>query len=306
MNSSYNQHFSVLLDESIEALNIKPDGIYVDCTLGRAGHSQKILANLNDKGKLIGIDRDITAIEYANSIIHDTRFKAIHAPFSQLKTILTELGINQVNGILFDLGVSSPQLDDPTRGFSYHNDARLDMRMDQAQKLDAHFIVNNYGLNELTNLFRSYGADKFAYQVAKAIVKQRAEQPINTTLELVDAIKSALPKSEVYGDKHPARVYFQALRIAVNNEFGEIEQAINDALNLLGSNGRLVVISFHSLENNVVKQQIKKTTQSKIPSYLPINTQPTYKIIKAKQVSEKELEENNRSRSAKLHIIERN
>ncbi len=306
MNKTYNQHFSVLLDESIEALDIKPDGIYIDCTLGRAGHSQRILANLNQKGMLIGIDRDITAIEYANSIIKDSRFKAVHAPFSQLKTILTELSINQVDGILFDLGVSSPQLDDPARGFSYHNDARLDMRMDQAQKLDAHFIVNNYELKELTNLFKKNGAEKFAYQVAKAIVNQRAQQPIDTTLELVEVIKSALPKSEVYGDKHPARVYFQALRIAVNNEFGEIKQAINDALNLLDSKGRLVVISFHSLENNVVKNQIKESTKSNIPSYLPINMQPTFKIIKAKSVSQRELEENNRSRSAKLHIIERN
>ncbi len=306
MNNNYNQHFSVLLDESIEALNIKPEGIYVDCTLGRAGHSKKILDSLNDKGKLIGIDRDITAIDYANSVIQDKRFNAVHASFSQLKTILTELGIKQVDGILFDLGVSSPQLDDPTRGFSYHNDARLDMRMDQAQKLDAHFIVNNYELDELSNIFKSYGAEKYGYQVAKAIVKHRSEQPINTTLELVDVIKSALPKSEVYGDKHPARVFFQAIRIAVNDEFGEIKQAINDALNLLGSKGRLVVISFHSLENNVVKNQIKESTKSNIPSYLPINTQPTFKIIKAKQVSQKELEENNRSRSAKLHIIERN
>ncbi len=304
--NNYNQHYSVLLNESIEALNIKPDGIYVDCTLGRAGHSQKILSKLNAKGKLIGIDRDIAAIEYAKSVINDERFIPVHAPFSQLQTILTRLGINQVDGVLFDLGVSSPQLDDPTRGFSYHNDARLDMRMDQAQKLDANFIVNNYELNELTDLFRNYGADKFAYQVAKAIVKQRTQQPINTTLELVEVIKSALPKSEVYGDKHPARVFFQALRIAVNDEFGEIKQAISDALKLLGSHGRLVVISFHSLENNVVKQQIKQSTQSSIPSYLPINTQPTYKIIKAKQVTQEELEQNNRSRSAKLHIIERN
>ncbi len=304
--NSYNEHFSVLLNESIEALNIKPDGIYVDCTLGRAGHSKKILEQLNDAGTLISIDRDITAIEYTNSIIKDKRFKAIHAPFSQLRSILQEQGINQVDGILFDLGVSSPQLDDPTRGFSYHNDARLDMRMDQGQKLDAHYIVNNYELEKLITIFKSYGAEKYAYVVAKAIVKCRASNPIDTTLQLVDVIKSALPKWELYGDKHPARVYFQALRIAVNDEFGEIEKALSDALNLLASKGRLVVISFHSLENVVVKQQIKKSTASNIPSYLPIQSQPTYKIIKAKQVSEKELEENNRSRSAKLHIIERN
>ena len=304
--NSYNEHFSVLLEESLTALNIKPDGIYVDCTLGRAGHAQKILAQLNPAGKLIGIDRDQSAIDYANQIIHDPRFTAVHAPFSQLKQILAELNITQVDGFLFDLGVSSPQLDDPTRGFSYHQDARLDMRMDQTQSLDAHEIVNHYSLAQLNNIFQTNGADKFSYQVAKAIVKHREVQPIDSTLQLVEVIKSALPKAQVYGDKHPARVYFQALRIAVNHEFDEIQQALHDALNLLASKGRLVVISFHSLENAIVKHQIKQTTQSKLPAYLPLTTQPTYKIIKPPVVSDQELATNHRSRSAKLHIMERN
>ncbi len=304
--NSYDQHCSVLLEESVAALNIKPDGIYVDCTLGRAGHSQKILAQLNSAGRLIGIDRDQTAIDYANQVIQDPRFTAVHAPFSQLKQILAQHNIEAVDGCLFDLGVSSPQLDDPHRGFSYHQDARLDMRMDQSQSLDAHEIVNHYSLTQLKDIFQAYGAGKFSVPVARAIVKHRAVQPIDTTLQLVEVIKSALPKAQLYGDKHPARVYFQALRIAVNHEFEEIQQALHDALTLLANHGRLVVISFHSLENAIVKHQIKQTTQSKLPSYLPCTTSPTYKIIKPPVVSNQELANNHRARSAKLHIMERN
>lgn len=306
LNNSYHEHYSVLLDESIASLNIKPNGIYVDCTLGRMGHAKAILEKLNEQGRLIGIDRDAQAIAYAQQQTTDHRFKAIHAPFSQLKAILTAEGITQVDGILFDLGVSSPQLDDPERGFSFHHDARLDMRMDTNQTLDAHYIINHYSQAELLAIFQTYGAEKYAHQVTKNIIQQRSLNSIDTTLQLVDIIKQALPTKELYTDKHPARVYFQAIRIAVNNEFKEIEQAIHDALNHLGHEGRLVVISFHSLENAIVKQTIKQTTKETLPSYLPIQTQPSFKMIKAQPVSQQELMQNKRSRSAKLHIVERN
>ena len=304
-------HIPVLLNETIEGLNIKENGIYVDCTLGRGGHSSVILSKLT-KGHLIGIDQDETALIESDQKLREisSNYTLVHRNFVSLDEILEQLHIDHVDGILMDLGVSSPQFDDAERGFSYREDAPLDMRMDRSQNLTASIIVNTYSLNELTRIFRDYGDEKFAFQIAKNIVKQRENKPIRTTFELVDVIKRSKPMKELAKAGHPAKQAFQALRIAVNDELNVLENALRKALALLKPHGgRLAVITFHSGEDKIAKSIFKDAaivegnrydgpTLQKAPEYRLINTKP---IV----ASEEELAINHRSASAKLRIIER-
>lgn len=304
-------HISVLKDELIENLNLREDSIIVDGTLGYAGDSSIILKRIK-KGFLFAFDQDSEAISYSRKVLESigNNFTIIKSNFVNLKEELNKRGIEQIDGAIFDLGVSSPQLDNKERGFSYHEDARLDMRMDKDNKLDAYYVVNNYSLNNLTRIFRDYGEDKFAYQIAKRIVKERESKPIETTLELVEIIKSAVPEKEKR-KKHPAKQIFQAIRIEVNHELDVIKPALEQALSMLTVGGRVEVITFHSLEDKIVKKYFKELTEvdEKIkgmpnidPKYLP-----DFKLVVNKAIipSEEELENNNRSRSAKLRIIEK-
>ena len=304
-------HISVLKDELIENLNLREDSIIVDGTLGYAGDSSIILKRIK-KGFLFAFDQDSEAISYSRKVLESigNNFTIIKSNFVNLKEELNKRGIKQIDGAIFDLGVSSPQLDNKERGFSYHEDARLDMRMDKDNKLDAYYVVNNYSLNDLTRIFRDYGEDKFAYQIAKRIVKERESKPIETTLELVEIIKSAVPEKEKR-KKHPAKQIFQAIRIEVNHELDVIKPALEQALSMLTVGGRVEVITFHSLEDKIVKKYFKELTEvdEKIkgmpnidPKYLP-----DFKLVVNKAIipSEEELENNNRSRSAKLRIIEK-
>lgn len=307
------KHYSVLLQECLEGLHIKEDGIYVDGTLGRAGHSSEILKRI-PKGHLYGLDRDAQAIMDSRQRLAEIadNFTLLHANFSQIKEKLKELGVEKVDGILLDLGVSSPQFDEAARGFSYRFDAPLDMRMDQSQELSAYEVVNTWGYHKLVEIFFKYGEEKFAKQVARKIEAQRAIQPIVTTFELVDVIKSALPAKIVNSKGHPAKKIFQAIRIAVNDELGEIQKVLEDALELLAVDGRLCVISFHSLEDRLVKEAFVKASSAPnidkriplLPNQIP---NPPFRLVSKKPIlaSTKELEENNRSHSAKLRIIER-
>lgn len=303
-------HYSVLLNESIEGLNIKPDGIYVDATLGYAGHSSKILEKLTT-GHLYAFDQDSKAIEYSKeklSKINDN-FTIINSNFINLKEELNNLGVDKIDGILFDLGFSSPQIDDPSRGFSFMKDAPLDMRMNQDQDFTAHDVVNKYKEDELTNIFYKYAEDKYSRSIAKGIVNNR---PINTTMELVDVISRNVPTS-YFIKKHPEREIFQAIRIEVNKELDVLQDVLPDAIEMLNKQGRICVITFHSLEDRIVKQQFKKDSQvDQIVSGLkedeiPDEFKPRLKIINKKPIeaSKKELEENSRSKSAKLRIVER-
>lgn len=298
-------HKSVLLEESIEGLNIKPDGTYIDCTLGYAGHSGEILKRLETEGFLFAFDQDENAVlastEKLKSI--SKNFKIFDTNFKNIKNCIN----TKVDGILFDLGVSSPQLDEASRGFSYHNDAKLDMRMDRRQKLSAYEVVNEYPLEKLVDILFNYGEEVNAKSIAKGIIKNR---PIETTLELAEVIKENVPIS--YRNKsNPARKTFQAIRIEVNNELGILKNAILDAFDLLKPGGRLVVITFHSLEDRIVKNVFKNlTTDDELSKKLPIvpdNMKAKAKLITKKPIvpSNKELEENKRSRSAKLRIIEK-
>jgi len=305
-------HVSVLLNETIEGLNIKGDGIYVDCTLGGGGHSCEILKRLTT-GHLYCFDQDEIAIKSANerlSQISD-QYTIIYSNFKNIKQELNERGVEKVDGIVFDLGVSSPQFDDGERGFSYNYDARLDMRMDQNQELSAYEIVNTYSYQQLVDIFYKYSEEKFAKQIARMIERKRAEKPIETTFELVEIIKSAIPASARRKGGHPAKRCFQALRIAVNDELNVFDQALNDALDLLNIDGRIAVITFHSLEDKICKYTFNKV--SKLPSLpqglpvIPDYLQPHFQLITRKPIiaSESELNENHRSHSAKLRIIER-
>lgn len=307
------KHYSVLLEESIEGLHIREDGIYVDGTLGRGGHSSEILKRI-PKGHLYAFDRDETAIAESRvrlEAIADN-FTLIHANFSQMREKLAAYGITEVDGMLFDLGVSSPQFDEASRGFSYRFDAPLDMRMDQSQTLDAYEVVNHWDYHQLLEIFYKYGEDKFSKQIARKIEKRREEKPIETTFELVDVIKSALPSKVLNAKGHPAKKIFQAIRIAVNDELGELAMLLDEALDMLAVNGRLCVISFHSLEDRMVKEAFVKASSvpqidkriPMLPKDMPI---PPYRLISKKPISagHEELEENNRSHSAKLRIIER-
>lgn len=304
-------HISVLLQESIDSLNIKEDGIYVDCTLGYAGHSGEILKRIK-RGSLFAFDQDQTAIDYSKQKLEKigSNFTIIKSNFSFLKEKLQELGVEKVDGILFDLGVSSPQLDDAERGFSFHQDAKLDMRMDQEQELSAYEVVNQYPEKELVRIFFQYGEEKYANGIAKNIVKARSEKEIETTLELVEIIKNSVPE-KYRREKHPARKVFQAIRIEVNHELEILESSLRDALSMLDIHGRLAVITFHSLEDRIVKNLFRSLTQidEKVKGLpkIPENYLPDYQLVTTKAIipSKKELEENERSRSSKLRVIER-
>ncbi len=304
-------HVSVLLEEAIQGLNLKDDGIYVDCTLGYAGHSSEILKRVR-RGCLFAFDQDSDAIKYSReklSKIGDN-FTIIYSNFVNIKEELLKRDVTKVDGILFDLGVSSVQLDEADRGFSYHQDAHLDMRMDRNQTLSAYGVVNNYEETKLRDIFFKYGEEKYSSSIARAIVKYRENKKIETTLELVEIIKSAMPM-KAKRDKHPARKVFQAIRIEVNHELDILDKAIRDSLSLLDINGRLAIITFHSLEDRIVKNIFKEVTHidervKGLPN-IPEEYLSNFKLVNNKAIipSDAELDNNNRSRSAKLRIIER-
>lgn len=302
-------HISVLLTEVIENLNIKNNSVIVDATLGYAGHSSEILKRIPN-GKLYAFDQDKEAIGFSKEKLSNigNNFEIIKSNFVNMKDELQKRNVTHVDGILFDLGVSSPQLDEDYRGFSFHKDATLDMRMDQEQELTAKIVVNTYSLEQLTNIMKEYGEEKYAYNIAKKIVKVREEKEINTTLELVEIIKSAVPE-KYKREHHPARKVFQAIRIEVNHELEVFEKALIDALDLIDINGRICVITFHSLEDRICKRIFKEKTEIdsnlKNMPIIPDEYLPSFKIVKVIEPSNKELEENNRSRSSKLRIIER-
>lgn len=306
------KHVSVLLNECIENLAIKPDGVYVDGTLGLGGHSYEIASRLTS-GLLIGIDRDLTAIERAEKRLEPfkERIKLVHGNFSDTVSILDSLGIDAVDGMLFDLGVSSPQLDESERGFSYMQDAPLDMRMDQTGALSAHEIVNTYSEAQLNRIFWDYGEERYARRISAAIIKAREQKPIETTFELVDIIKSTLPAAALREKQHPAKRCFQAIRIAVNDELGAISALIDTAPDKLKVGGRLCVISFHSLEDRIVKSGIAaRENGCTCPREAPICTCGFVKTLKSvyrKPIlpGQDEIERNPRARSAKLRVAER-
>ena len=305
-------HVSVLLDECLDGLNIKPDGIYVDGTLGGAGHSSQIAKRLTT-GRLIGIDRDPVALKAAGERLapYQDRVTLVHSNFCEIKQVLQELQIPGVDGILLDLGVSSPQLDDSARGFSYMADAPLDMRMNGEDALTAADVVNEWSQEELKRILYTYGEERYAPQIAAAICRTREESPIKTTLELVDVIRSAMPAAALREKQHPAKRSFQAIRIAVNDELGSVEKVMEDAVPLLNTGGRLAVITFHSLEDRIVKTAIAAASKGcTCPPSFPIcvcNKKPQVRLVSRKPIvaSSQELEENPRSRSAKLRVCEK-
>ena len=305
------KHVPVLLNEVIEGLNIKSDGIYVDLTLGRGGHSEAILSRLSPKGLLIGVDQDETAIKESDERLAKVakNYVLVRSNFVEIESILENLHIDKVNGILMDLGVSSPQFDDISRGFTYRYDAPLDMRMDQRNSLTAKEIVNTYSLKELTDIFQIYGEEKYAYSIAKNIVKYREEKEIETTFELVEIIKKSKPQKELKKVGHPAKQVFQALRIAVNDELNVLYKTLQKAVYLLKKKGRLAVISFHSGEDKIVKQIFKSLTVVEGNRYdLPLkNEEKEFIEVNHKVIvpSQEEIERNHRSVSSKLRIIER-
>ena len=307
------KHISVLLNESIEGLNIKKDGIYVDATLGRAGHSSHILSHLSEKGKLYCFDKDNDAMEFSRERLSaiSPQFELIHADFKNIKEELVKRGVSSVDGILFDLGVSSPQLDNGERGFSYNYDARLDMRMNKEDKLDAYTIVNTYSEADLRKLIFTYGEERYASSIARNIVESRKTKKIETTFELVEIIKKSVP-TKYLKETHPAKRTFQALRIEVNDELNGLKEALDKALTLLNPKGRIVVITFHSLEDRIVKEKFKEVSEAKHWNrYMPVTSSDDdikFTIINKKPIlpSEDELSTNRRSHSAKLRIIEKN
>ncbi|MBC1400550.1 16S rRNA (cytosine(1402)-N(4))-methyltransferase RsmH [Listeria booriae] len=308
------QHETVLLKETVDNLNIKPDGVYVDCTLGGAGHSAYLLSQLSESGHLFAFDQDSKALAHAKERLSEYAGQVtfIKSNFRYIKEALLEVGVTEVDGILYDLGVSSPQLDERERGFSYHQDAPLDMRMDQDAPLTARDVVNDWPYEDLVRIFFRYGEEKFSKQVAREIERRREVAPIETTGELVDCIKAAIPAPARRKGGHPAKRVFQAIRIAVNDELGAVEDSLKDAMELLKPGGRISVITFHSLEDRITKQIF--TEQSKgpeLPPGLPIipdEYKPKMKLVTRKPIlpSEEELTENNRARSAKLRVVERN
>ena len=304
------EHKSVLLNEAIEYLNIKEDGIYVDATTGGGGHSKEILKRLT-KGHLYCFDQDDYAIERASKVLSEvgSNYTFIKSNFVNLKDELNKLGVNSIDGILYDLGVSSFQFDIPERGFSYNYDAPLDMRMDQGRELTAETIVNTYSLDELSNIFYRYGEDPNSRMIAKKIVDVRKNRRIETTFELVDVIKSALPQKVLNSKGHPAKRIFQALRIAVNDELRVFEVSINDALDMLNKEGRAVVITFHSLEDRICKVVFKERSTVNVPKGLPINNieEAPYELVNKHPITptDEELEYNNRAHSAKMRVIKK-
>jgi len=310
------KHETVLLHETVDGLDIKPDGVYVDCTLGGAGHAQYLLDQLGSQGHLYAFDQDMTAINNAKLKLADYVEKGqvtfINQNFRHLKQALEELGIDQVDGIYYDLGVSSPQLDVAERGFSYGQEARLDMRMNQEQALSAYEVVNDWPYEDLVHILYRYGEEKFAKRIARAIEERRAQQPIETTTELAEIVKMAIPAATRRTGGHPAKRSFQAIRIAVNDELGAVEDSLEQALTLLKPEGRISVITFHSLEDRLVKQLFKEVSQGpEVPRGLPIlpgQMQAPFALVNRKPIvaSPEELEANNRSRSAKLRILRKN
>ena len=305
-------HVPVLLQECLEALNIRPDGIYVDGTLGRAGHSLEIVKRLTT-GRLIGIDRDETAIAAAQERLADyaDRVTLVHSNFDRIGDILAELHIDGADGMLFDLGVSSPQLDDAERGFSYMHDAPLDMRMDRTAYLTARQVVNGWSYEELRRILFEYGEERYAPAIARRIVQSREQQPIETTLELVDIIKSAMPPQALREKQHPAKRSFQAIRIAVNGELDALPPMLEAATAHLNRGGRLAVISFHSLEDRIIKKTLQElATGCTCPPEFPVcvcGKKPKLKLVSRKPIvsGEEELEHNPRARSAKLRVAEK-
>ena len=305
-------HISVLLEECLEGLDIKPDGIYVDGTLGGAGHSSQIVKRLTT-GRLIGIDRDLVALEASGKRLepYKDRVTLVHSNFCEMKQVMEDLGIPGVDGILLDLGVSSPQLDDGERGFSYMADAPLDMRMNNQDALTAYEVVNTWPQDELKRILFDYGEERYAPRIASAICRRREEKPIETTLELVDVIRSAMPPQALREKQHPAKRSFQAIRIAVNDELGSVEKALRDAIPLLNPGGRLAIITFHSLEDRIVKNAMAEAAKGcTCPPNFPVcvcGKKPIVKLISRKPIvaTEEELEVNPRSRSAKLRVCEK-
>ena len=305
------KHISVLLKESISSLKLKENSVIVDATLGYGGHSSNILDRIS-KGYLFAFDQDSEAIRHSADRLSKigTNFTIVKSNFVHMKEELAKLGVSEVDGILFDLGVSSPQLDDEERGFSFHNDAKLDMRMDREQKLTAYEVVNTYSKEDLAKIFYKYGEDKFSNNIAKKICEYRKNKPIETTLELVEVIKTAVPmKFKI--DKHPARQIFQAIRIEVNKELDVLEPALEQALDLIKVGGRVAVITFHSLEDRIVKNYFKEKTKiderlKGMPN-IPKEYLPNFKLVENKAIvpSEEEIKNNPRARSSKLRVIER-
>ncbi len=306
-------HKPVLLDECLDALNIKPDGVYLDGTLGRAGHSLEIVKRLARGGRLIGVDRDETALCAAEERLHEyrDRISLVHSNFSRIHEILDGLGIDKIDGMLFDLGVSSPQLDDAQRGFSYMNDAPLDMRMDRTAGLTARDVVNSWPYEELRRILFEYGEERYAPVIAKYIVRARESAPIETTAQLTELIKHAMPPSALREKQHPAKRSFQAIRIAVNGELEELEPMMEAAAERLHPGGRLAVITFHSLEDRIIKKTMQRlATGCTCPPEFPVcvcGNKPKMKLITRKPIvsTEAELAYNHRARSAKLRVAEK-
>ena len=305
-------HISVLLDECIDGLNIKPDGIYVDGTLGGAGHSSEIAKRLTT-GRLIGIDRDPVALKAAGERLapYADRVTLVHSNFCEIAAVLKELDIPGVDGILLDLGVSSPQLDDGARGFSYMADAPLDMRMNNQDALTAHTVVNSWSYEELKRILYDYGEERYAPKIAAAICSRREQSPIETTLELVDVIRSAMPAAALREKQHPAKRSFQAIRIAVNDELGSVEKVMRDAIPCLNPGGRLAIITFHSLEDRIVKNGMAAASKGcTCPPSFPVcvcGKKPKVKLVNRKPIisGQEELDRNPRARSAKLRVCEK-
>lgn len=308
------KHYSVLRDETIEQLNIKPDGIYVDGTLGGAGHSYQICRRLSEKGRLIGIDQDEDAISAASKRLEEfkDRVTIVRSNYSDMKNVLKELGIEKVDGIILDLGVSSFQLDTPERGFTYRSeDAPLDMRMDNRNPLTAKDIINNYSEMELFRIIRDYGEDRFAKNIAKHIVKAREKSPINTTGELNEIIKAAIPQKVRVTGGHPSKRTYQAIRIELNHELDVLQDNLDDMIELLNDEGRICIITFHSLEDRIVKSNFKKNENPcTCPSNFPVcvcGNKSKGHVVTRKPIlpSQEELQENSRSKSAKLRVFEK-
>ncbi len=306
------KHYSVLLNETIDALNIDPDGTYVDCTLGGGGHSLEIVKHLKG-GRLISIDRDEDALAASKKRLEDYSDKItfIHDNYKNITEILSSLGIDTVEGVTADLGVSSYQLDTPERGFSFHHDAALDMRMDRSDKISARDVVNGYSEEELKRIIFEYGEEKFASKIAKGIVEARREKTIETTFELVEIIRRSTPAAYVHGDKHPARRTFQAIRIETNNEIDALRDSVSDMIDALSHKGRIAVITFHSLEDRAVKEVFSERSRGcTCPSSFPVcvcGFKPTLKLLskKSQTAAKEELDENSRSRSARLRVAEK-
>ena len=307
------KHISVLLEESIDFLDVRPDGVYVDGTLGGGGHSELILERLGENGRLIGIDRDMTAIDAASKRLekYGKRFTPVHNNFKNIKSVLETLNIEKIDGAILDLGVSSPQLDDGERGFSYNYDSRLDMRMNKEDKLSAFEVVNTYSEERLKKIIYEYGEERFAGAIARKICETRSKREIETTFELSDIIKSAMPTKERFKDKHPAKRTFQAIRIEVNGELELLKPAVRDFVDVLKPGGVLAVITFHSLEDRIVKQEFSDFAKGcECPKGFPVcvcGKLPKVSLVNKKPVvsGEKELDENYRAHSAKLRAVKK-